>query len=325
VPSPPLQTGAPLTEETLLEIQGPDACRFLQGQVTCDVQRLPEGQHTLGACCDNKGRMLATFRIAKASPERLLLRLPQGVAKPLLDHLARYKVFFKCEMTILDTWSVWAFWPRPDNPASHGSAASSIATLATDLATRGSGIAILQPGSARFEIWLPTTADLATTLFAAFATTESSTPELSSGPATPWYRQEFRAGIGRVLPQTIGRFVPQQLNLQALDAISFKKGCYTGQEIVARMHYLGKVKRSMHLLRGIASVDPATIVMPAPGGSLHTASGPIGEVVDALREADRFHVLAVMDNERASDTPVYLDAEHRIAVDVLPLPCTDPD
>jgi folate-binding protein YgfZ len=103
-------------------------------------------------------------------------------------------------------------------------------------------------------------------------------PAATDCPETEWRRRNILAGIPVIYPETSDHFVPQMVNLDRLGAISFNKGCYTGQEIVARLHYLGNLKRRMYLLRGKGPVTP-------PGSALFsgTQSQAAGEVVDCVQ------------------------------------------
>jgi folate-binding protein YgfZ len=127
-----------------------------------------------------------------------------------------------------------------------------------------------------------------------------------------------RAGIGQVMPQTRELFIPQMLNLQAVGGVSFKKGCYTGQEIVARMQYLGKLKRRLYHL----SLDAPQ--MPEPGTPLFSPShaSSIGEVVLAAKADQTIELLAVLQAEAADSGDVHLGTLEGPGLHLLDLPYT---
>lgn len=315
-----------LADETLISVLGVDASRFLQGQVTCDVQTLAVGQSTLGACCNNKGRMLALFRLLKVTDEYLLLRLPRSVAEHLYNHLSRYKVFFKCEMQVLDQACIWAIWsahlPQKTNEELETEENKLTAVMSMlGLKTAGSAANVCRNAqdSERFEIWTTTAAG--TSAESPATLTEADNVVFEEASATEWYDREFRSGIGRILPETIESFVPQMLNLQLLDAVSFKKGCYTGQEIVARTHYLGKLKKSMRLFScKVTIADSASVCLPRPGAALFTKEDTTGEVVDAVVTGNTILVLAVIDNLQADHVELFLDPIHTSPLQAIPFP-----
>lgn len=108
------------------------------------------------------------------------------------------------------------------------------------------------------------------------------------GDESAWRLARIRAGLPVVYPETADRFVPQMVNLDQLGGIGFDKGCYTGQEVVARLHYLGNLKRRMFRLRSVAAV--------APGADVHDGEHPqaVGEVVDCARDGAAFELSAVL-------------------------------
>ncbi len=125
-----------------------------------------------------------------------------------------------------------------------------------------------------------------------------------------WALHDIRAGIPTVLPETIDAFIPQMTNMQLIDGASFTKGCYIGQEVVARMQYLGKLKRRMYL----AHVDSATA--PKPGDELFAEDSKSGQgagkVVDAQSTGDGYDMLAVIEIASAEEGKVYLGAKGAI-------------
>ncbi len=141
----------------------------------------------------------------------------------------------------------------------------------TDSVARNDGLIALRASPDRAELWVR--ADQADTLKGKLSAL------LAEGELNQWLLGQIRAGIGQVMPSTRELFIPQMLNLQAVGGVSFKKGCYTGQEIVARMQYLGKLKRRLYRLQLEASE------LPEPGTQLFspTHGSSIGEVVMAAR------------------------------------------
>ncbi|WLQ11524.1 hypothetical protein O5O45_17440 [Hahella aquimaris] len=289
-----------LTNVALLEIKGPDAVKFMQGQFTCDIQDITNNHSSLAACCTPKGRMVALFRIAQAKPDCYLLRLPLEVAQSFLAHLNKYKVFYKCTVTLLEDWGVIGLSGDLDVLP----ALSSTIPTSADASQASEGILLIRPPgeASRVECWLDS--DQASKLL----------PDLdnqcAAGSIEDWERQEILSGLGEVYPETLDEFIPQMLNLQALGAISFNKGCYTGQEIVARMQYLGTLKKRMFLL------SSGTLV-PAPGSAITDETGArIGLVVRSAHG----NTLAVLDKSAAMDKALRLEESPATPLQLLELP-----
>lgn len=223
----------------MLELDGADAVSFLQGQVTNDVKQLDGSNAHYTGYCTPKGRLLAVC-LAFAHNGHLHLQMP----KVLLDAIAkRLKMYvLRSKVSIQDmSDQVFKF-----GISGHHAAAQletlfpSLPQQPLQLVTHSKGTLIRLPGNTpRFEIL--SDIDHAPQLWKALS-------EFSKiADADYWEWQEIQAGIPEVYPETQEAFVPQMLNLDLLNAINFKKGCYTGQEIVARTHYLGSVKRRTQL------------------------------------------------------------------------------
>lgn len=280
----PTTAFAHIAGEHILAVHGTDATRFLQGQLTCDVAALQPGESALGARCNPKGRMQSSFRLLKRSEQEYLLALPAGLLEAQQQDLAKYAVFFKVKLDdASQQWLRLGLW----------GAQAEAALAAVNLDTgpdEGQAIAV---GDQTHELWLPT--QQAETVVAALIA--HATPV----PAATWMLQMIRLGIGQVREETRERFIPQMLNLQYLNGISFRKGCYTGQEIVARMQYLGKLKRRMYRLSWEAEQ------LPLPGTSIDDSQTgqSVGEVVMAARAGSHVEMLAVLQTD-AAESPTLI-------------------
>ncbi|MDO8961361.1 MAG: folate-binding protein [Methylophilus sp.] len=239
-----------LSHLTLLILSGADASNFLQGQVTNDVKLLSEGRAHYTGYCSPKGRLLGLF-LAFANQEHLYLQIPSAIAEAITKRLRMYVL--RSKVTINDTAdhlvkmglngpnaeqilaAHFAELPKEDY-ASTSIAQTTLIKLPT--------IA----GHQRFEIVAPL--DQAATLWNALKL--AATPV--GKPCWDWL--EVQSGIPEITPSTQEQFVPQMVNLDLLNAINFKKGCYTGQEIVARTHYLGSVKRRTFLMQVSSDTRP---------------------------------------------------------------------
>ena len=260
----------------LIAVGGPEAAQFLQGQLSNDVRELSDNHTQLSSHCSPKGRMLANFRLLR-SGESLFLLLPRrqvdavrkrlGLfvlrAKVSIDDLSDALVCFGIIGHCADEILAGRFGALP-----HGD---------NDMARAGDAALIRVAGPQPRYLFIGPAAE-AKALWQAAA-------EQGAVEAHPdlWALHDIRAGIPTVLPETADAFVPQMANMHLIDGVSFHKGCYAGQEVVARMQYLGKLKRRMY----IAEAD--TDVPPKPGDALSAAGssseqGP-GRVVDARASA----------------------------------------
>lgn len=259
---------ADLGHYALLGVEGPDAVKFLQGQVTCDVRELANHVTRLGAQCNLKGRMLLSFRALQRDEQRILLRMHGGLIEKALATFGKYIVFSKAKLVDHS-----AHYRRV---GLHGPAAESLlrTTLGqvpehTDEWVAAGDHIIIKLDQQRYECWLAGDAE----------------PVLAalSHPTHPaaenyWTLLDIRAGIGEVRSESDELFTPQSLNYQLVNAVNFRKGCYTGQEIVARLHYRGTLKRHMQRFTFIA--DEAAL--PLPGSTVNNSQGnATGEIVMA--------------------------------------------
>ena len=293
-----------LSHESVLAVRGADASKFLQGQLTCNLNYLSDTQASLGARCTQKGRMQSSFRIVLEG-DGVLLAMASELLEPQLADLKKYAVFSKSKLT--DESAAWVRFGLD-----HGDAALSSLGLElpadTDSVVRHEGLIAIRVSPDRAELWVAADqADLIKSKLSAL---------LSEGTLNQWLLGQIRAGIGQVMPSTRELFIPQMLNLQAVGGVSFKKGCYTGQEIVARMQYLGKLKRRLYRLTLDASE------LPEPGTPLFSPShgSSIGEVVLAASAGQNIELLAVLQAEAAEGGDIHLGTLEGPALHLLDLP-----
>lgn len=296
----------PLSHEGVLAVRGVDASKFLQGQLTCNLDYLSEAKATLGARCTQKGRMQSSFRILLEGDGVLLAMASELIEAQLLD-LKKYAVFSKSKLT--DESASWVRFGL-----SHGDAA--LASLGLELAqdtdsvVRANDLIAIRVSPARAELWVR--ADQADDIRNRLAA------QLPEGSLNDWLLGQIRAGIGQVFGQTREEFIPQMINLQAVGGVSFKKGCYTGQEIVARMQYLGKLKRRLYRL-ALEDND-----VPEPGIELfspvHASSA--GNVVLAARTGSGVELLAVLQADAVENGNIRLGNPQGQALRLSELPYT---
>lgn len=252
----------------LLEIGGADAITFLQGQVTNDVKLLVGNNAHYSAYCTPKGRMLALF-LAFAHDDRLHLQFNRELLEPIMKRLKMYVMRSKVEIKDVSD-SIVRFGMNGSEAASLLARSHvNIPTNDYELTSFEDCTILKLPtidGCQRFEIFTDETN--APAIWDALKTH----CKIVGKPCWDWL--EIQAGIPDITAKTQEQFVPQMLNLDILNGISFKKGCYTGQEIVARTHYLGSVKRRTYL----ASITSDSA--PTEGDKIHDgAQNEIGQIV----------------------------------------------
>ena len=223
----------------LLEIDGADAITFLQGQVTNDVKQLNGANAHYSGYCNPKGRLLALF-LAFAHRDHLHLQMPRALIEPIAKRLRMYVMRSKVNIKDVSESIIKIGLQGAHAKALLNTLFDSVPQNAFDLVTHDNAALIKLPGETpRFEIF--TDSEHAQIIW------QTLSKQAKTVDANYWEYLEIQAGIPEVYPATQEAFVPQMLNLDLLDGINFKKGCYTGQEIVARTHYLGTVKRRTQL------------------------------------------------------------------------------
>lgn len=228
--------------DTILEFNGSDARTVLQGQTTRNFADAIEGSVLEGAFCDLKGRVIADFCAVIVSDDCILLRTNAEVATSLSAHLQKYLMFSK---TKLCTANMCAWACEID----HSSETSAVT---------GDAITVKRQGGMA-EVW----------------TRGSSVPANAVSPDV--YRiRRLEQGDAKLTGETVGKYLPQDLNYDINGRVDFNKGCYTGQEIIARLHFRGEPKRRLRLLSLASQADimPGEKVLSAEGKS-------IGSVIEA--------------------------------------------
>ncbi|TAK82265.1 MAG: folate-binding protein [Betaproteobacteria bacterium] len=234
---------ARLNRYGLLSVSGDDAREFLHAQLTVDVRNLPRERAALAGWCSAKGRLLATFLVIPA-PQGFLLQLARDLAPAVAKRLPMFVLRAKVKIADeSERWAQFGVWDADGNP-----------NVAWD-----NGRGSVPVGERRFLRLEPAAA-----------------PSLApTADEEAWTLLEIRAGRPLITAATQDQFVPQMVNLEKLGAVDFQKGCYPGQEIVARAQYRGEVKRRMVRLQapGQAGLRPGQeynggVVVDSAGGEL---------------------------------------------------------
>lgn len=259
-----------LTDWGLIRAIGPDARSFLQGQLTQDVLSLEPGQFRLAGYCNPKGRLFATFLVWSGGDDELLLACSADLLPATLKRLSMFVLRAKCKL--VDATAELALWGVAGTQAAKGQPG---AVLRDGPVThlRLHDAAVGARGVARAIVAVP------------------SGQVLEGAPldAHAWEALEARSGVARVVEATRERFVPQMVNFELVGGINFHKGCYPGQEVVARSQYRGTLKRRAFAARAAVPMVPAQEIFHSadpgqPAGTVVLA-GSLGDgMVDALVE-----------------------------------------
>jgi folate-binding protein YgfZ len=238
----------------VMRARGADAIAFLQGQLSNDTTRAA-GQWQLSGYHTPQGRAIALLRLTQLAPDDLLAVMPLELVPLVVARLKRYVL--RAKVQLADDSSQWAMRGYPAAPA--------------DLPV---GAVSLRYGSTRWLVLIPQSA--------------GAPDGPVDGTRRDWVAADIAEGLPQVYVATSEAFVAQMLNLDVTGGIALDKGCYTGQEIIARAHYRGQVKRRMQ--RFVSEV-PGTLI---PGQTGKFADGRNFKVVDAVAmEQGRCEFLAV--------------------------------
>lgn len=286
-----------LPQFALLRFSGADARSFLHGQLTCDVQALKKDHSSYGGYCTPKGRLLATF-LLWTDDEGCTLLLPAALAEAIRKRLSMYILRAKVRAEILDDRLVCAGAYGNDAASAVTGLGGSPPSAVHALSRVGDVMVIALPGN-RFLLVLPRT----------------RADGLNAAEPGVWERLDIAAGVPFILPATQEEFVPQMVNLDLIGALSYTKGCYPGQEIVARTHYLGRLKQRMFRARleGVATAGDR-LYCPELGDQA------AGMVVTAAAAGTGHEVLAVMQTAYAKSGGYHLGKLQGPSLELLDLP-----
>jgi len=273
----------PLTELGLIEARGEDAAVFLHNQLTNDVEHLDTARARRAGYCTPKGRLLATFLLWRTA-DAILLQLPRALQPAIQKRLQMFVLRSKVKLADAGEQQVALGLGGATAEQVLARWFPALPATVLDKVDNEAGTLLRMPdafGAARF-LWM---APLATALQAWPQLVTALTPAASS----LWRLAEIEAGIPQVVAATQEQFVPQMINFELVDGVSFKKGCYPGQEIVARSQYLGKLKRRMLP----AEVDVTEVT---PGMEVFSSADPdqpCGMVVNAAATSTNAAALLV--------------------------------
>ncbi|MGJ8523310.1 tRNA-modifying protein YgfZ [Carnimonas sp. R-84981] len=210
---------------SIVEVAGKDAERFLQGQVSANLAHADGRYAPLGVFCTPKGRVIANVQVIRPEPERYWLLCDASIADTINAHLTKYGVFFKATLSVRDDLHIAG---ASGDSAQLQSALelTALPTLSGAMVAEPQRLAVAALGEQRWLI-------------------VSTTPIEATADQAHWWFEDIRAGFVWIGASQSDAWLPQMINWEALGGISFKKGCYTGQEVVARALYRGQVKKRL--------------------------------------------------------------------------------
>jgi len=257
----------------VLSVSGDDSATFLQNLLTNDINLLADNQSQYSGLCNPKGRLLALFLVIRISENQYQLVMPKTLCEPIAKRLTMYTL--RSKVTLSDDSEQLACLGLTQN-YDHLALADTVYQGAVQNEFRNTKLPAVIPR------WLVMCQKEHTANLTAILSEQDSQHQ----PADYWQWLDITAGLANVYPDSQEKFTPQQLNLDLTEAVNFKKGCYPGQEVVARLHYLGKPSRRLFI------ANANTALNPTAADEVKTDGGQIaGHVVSACQQNGRLDCL----------------------------------
>ena len=292
-----------------LTLSGPDACKFLQGQLTCNMDELSPQQGLSGAYCSPKGSVISNFDLLQVN-DQVMLHMAADVVEAVNTALTKYIVFSKAKLhNQNDEWVRLGLWGQKAQEAlaqfcEAPSQARQVSkfdqgfVFCSNVAQQRYVI-YCQPEAA-IDLWL------------------QLTDHARPASTAQWEISQIKDGLIYVGEEVSQHYVPQMLNLQEMGTINFQKGCYTGQEVVARMQYLGKLKRHLYLGR-ITSDTPIQVGMQIDA----SGRGNVGRIASLAKAEDNLYWFTAVINIKEAEDPedtLSIGGVDESQVEIDPLP-----
>lgn len=306
---------APLTHLGLIAATGEDAATFLHNQLTNDIEALSPSVARLAGYCSPKGRLLATM-LAWKTGDAIYLQLPREIQPTVQKRLQMFILRSKAKLAdATDRVALGLVGPAAAAALAPWFEALPQQAYAVVHADAGTLIRVADADGAPRYQWIATL-EVAKTAWPQLANT------LPAADSSAWRQSEIRAGIPMVLAATQEQFVPQMVNYELVGGVNFRKGCYPGQEIVARSQYLGKLKRRTV----IAEIESADV---APGMEVYADSDPeqpCGQIVNAETDGKASLCLVELKTALLESGAIHLGSASgpQLRIGALPYPLTDP-
>ncbi len=296
-----------LPQVSAIRLHGEEQSSYLQGQVTCDVKQHSEESLTIGAHCDAKGKVLSVFRLFSHQGAFLLAQVKSSIDRSLAE-LSKFGVFAKVD--IEQASDVHFACLQGENSSTILTSKGIKLPTETNKVTANDELTIVCLDANQNRFLLAGTESVINDLVSSI-----DVPELSE---SVWSLLELSTGAPLLSESTVAQYVPQMINIDKLDGISFTKGCYIGQETVARMQYLGKNKKMMALFTGNVEHLPESVshLEKQLGENWRSA----GEILHYYHADDgTIYLQAVVANDLTTDNKVRLKGSELAALSLTPV------
>lgn len=305
---------ADLSHHSVIRFSGEDAKTFLQSQLSCDIQEINPNQAQYGSYCTPKGRILTTFLLWQQQDD-LLMQLPAGLSAAIQKRLTMYVLRAKVRLTDASNDLIRIGVAGPD--------AAMLVKDVTGLTCHcDHPLQVTQDGALSALCLAPQRIELITPVENAPELWQRLDQQAKPVGADCWNWLDIESGIPVILPETQEMFLPQMINLDAIGGVSFKKGCYPGQEIVARTQYLGKLKRRMFLAH-IGSTQTIQAGDALYSSDMEDQSS--GNIVNAIPSPQGgFDVLAVIQQSSVDTGEIHWQSLQGPTLEIKPLPYSLP-
>ncbi|HSW20372.1 MAG TPA: folate-binding protein [Ramlibacter sp.] len=248
-----------------IKAEGPDAASFLHGQLTQDFSLLDASQARLAALCTAKGRMIASLIGIRPQPETILLVCSQDILAATLKRLQMYVLRAKAKLS--DASADFVLYGLAGTALAANDIDAGAAPGQRSVVGAASVVSLYPSDGVPRALWI--------------APAGSPAPQGPELDLALWQWTEVRSGVATLTTPVLDAFVPQMLNYESVGGVNFKKGCYPGQEVVARSQFRGTLKRRAYVVRADAPVQPGQEVFAASD-----AEQPVGSVVQAAAAPD---------------------------------------
>ena len=301
---------AVLDDRVVVRISGPGTDKFLQGQFSQNLDEVTPERSPRAAAATPKGRAYCLTRMVRAG-EDILMDFSSELADDIISHLRKYLMLFRGttmelvqEIRIVGILGNELAESLPQNAPENLQQPGDSCALPDGILVKTQSTA---EGTARYEFWQTQNGDV-------------PLPASHRMSAANWQASEIAAGIASLTAATQESFVPQMLNWQHVGGVHFKKGCYTGQEVIARMHFLGQLKKSLFRFRADQAAE-----LPTPGTALLAAERSVGEVVNSVKYRDGSMELLAVVRHDAADNTLHPEGFPEVILAPMPLPYPVPE
>ncbi|MFN2361470.1 MAG: folate-binding protein YgfZ [Marinobacter sp.] len=298
-----------ISDRVIVRITGPGTDKFLQGQFSQQMDDVTESHSPRAAACTPKGRAYCLTRLVREG-EDVLMELPADLADDTVSHLRKYLMLFRGTSMEMETGA------RIIGLMGEATAKQLLPEAADRLSAAGDSVVVqggqlirtmsTAEGMARYELWQTGNAD---------ETLQQTLTGIPEATLADWHASEIAAGVAALTQATKEGFVPQMLNWQHVGGVHFKKGCYTGQEVIARMHFLGQLKKSLFRL-GTGQIAH----LPIPGEAIMNGDRSVGTVINRVGFSDGSAELLAVVRHDAAELSLAPASAPDAALSLRPLP-----